>query len=243
MTKDVARVDVTPGGAGRQARLMKPYLFAALDAVPPVHPLAAQARATLESWDGSAFADAVSSTSLEPGAVIFNKWRTVVQQNTFGDEMKGSASQAGFNVLMHALDDALREEGPCADLGGSCVPPSRDYFNGKDPNEVLSRAFDDAVADPAVWSTVPRAPITFTHFIVGKVAQIPGSARMTWVHNVTMGRPITSETILTLGQSGFIRTGDGSTVLFDPHFADQLPLYRNFEYKTMPFYRTWRLER
>lgn len=68
-----------------------------------------------------------------------------------------------------------------------------------------------------------------------------GSARMTWVQNLVMDRPITGESILTPGQSGFIRLGEDNTPVFDPHVADQLP-YRNFQYKPMLLYRNWRLE-
>jgi penicillin amidase len=243
---DVARVDVVPGTPGRQARLLKPYLLAALDAVPPTHALAPHARSILESWDGSMLADALSSSTLEAGAVIFNKWRTIVLQNTFADELKGSVGQSTLSVLLHVLDDALREGGPCVDDGGSCVPPSRDYFNGADPNVVMSNAFDQALAslgnDPAAWSHQPRPPIVFKHFVVGPIAQIPGSARMTWVQNVILKRPSTeAESILTLGHSGFIELGPAGTAVLDPHFSDQLPLYRNFEYKPMPLYRSWPL--
>ena len=244
IVRDVARVDVTPGTAGRQARVLKPYFLAALDAVPPTHALASQARTILESWDGSALADAVSSTTLEPGWVILNRWRTTVLQNTFGDELKAVVSQATVGVLLHALDDALRVDGPCADLGGSCVPPSRDYFNGVDPNVVMSNAFDQALtalgSDPAAWSNQPRPQILFSHYVVGPIAQVPAFSRMTWLQHVLLAHPAnTAESIITLGQSGFIGVGPDGTAVLSPHFADQLPLYRNFEYKPMNLCRSW----
>jgi penicillin amidase len=228
VVKDVARVDVVPTGPGRQSRFLKPYLLSALDAVPPVHPLAPDARTVLENWDGSAIAEAMTSTSLEPGYVIFKKWLAIVLQDVFSDELKGNISQANASVLLHVLDDALRQDGPCADLGGSCVPPSRDYLNGQDANDILSHAFDQA--------------ITFSHFLIGPMAQIPGMARMTWAQNLVLAHPISGETILGLGESGFIKSGDGGVPVPDPHFADQLQLYQNFGYKPMPLYRNWQLE-
>ena len=109
-------------------------------------------------------------------------------QNTFGDELKAVVSQATVGVLLHALDDALRVDGPCADLGGSCVPPSRDYFNGVDPNVVMSNAFDQALtalgSDPAAWSNQPRPQILFSHYVVGPIAQVPAFSRMTWLQHV-----------------------------------------------------------
>ena len=53
-----------------------------------------------------------------------------------------------------------------------------------------------------------------------------------------------SENIFTLGQSGFIRLAPGmpGNYELDPHFRDQLDLYRRFEYKPMPLYRNTQLK-
>jgi len=55
----------------------------------------------------------------------------------------------------------------------------------------------------------------------------------TYAFVVVLGppKPI-SESIVTLGQSGFI----GSTLTFDPHFSDQLELYRMFSYRPMQLF-------
>jgi penicillin amidase len=232
---DIARTD--QGGSGRRSRFLKPYLLAALDHVPSVHPLAPQARAVLESWDGSRFANALSSTHLEPGEVVFSKWLEIVRSNTFGDELGDANLSAGSaNVLIHLLDHALGS--------GSSVPPSRDYFNGVDPNVVISASFDQALTqlgpDPAVWSTQARATVSYRHMFfpaVREIGTILDSNRGTYAQIVVLSNPrITAENILTLGQSGFI----GS--FFDQHFADQLPLYRNFKYKAMRLYRNIQLQ-
>src|SRR4029450_4809200 len=85
IAKDIARTSM--GGDGRESRYLKPYLLAALNAVPPTNPLAAQARAVLEHWDGSLFADAITSETLEPGQVVFSKWLEMQLVNTFGDQL------------------------------------------------------------------------------------------------------------------------------------------------------------
>jgi penicillin amidase len=237
--KDIARVK---GRTGRESRFLLPYLLAALDAVPPSHSLTGSARAVLQAWDGSAFADAVTSTTLEAGEVIFSTWLARALENTFGDELGPAAlPQASSNLLLHVLDDALGE--------GSSVPPSRDYFNGGSPHEVLSRSFDEALgalaaekgSDPSGW-TEPRGTIDFRHPLLNPPAapplvQVPLSNRATYAQIVQLKTPrLESENIFTLGQSGHIALGPGFAPVFGPHFFDQLERYRNFEYKPMPLY-------
>ena len=224
--KDIARV----GGLGREARFLKSYLLDALDAVPPSHPLAAQARTVLETWPGDGFTDAITSTTLEPGQVIFSTWLTRMLNLTFADTLGSRVGEASTNLLLHVLDDALGE--------GSGVPPSRDYFNGADPNAVISAAFDQALTalgpDPAAWSAQPRGEITFNHPVIGIVGRIPNSNRATYGQIVVLGRrAIRSENIFTLGQSGFIRFVPPNGFALDEHFRDQLELFRAFEYKPL----------
>ena len=236
--KDIARVKAI----GREARFLKPHLLAALTDVPPAHPLAAQAKAIVEAWDGNAFADAVTSTNLHSGEVIFSTWLSLMLTNTFGDELGARVGEASSNMLIHTLDFAL--------LGNSGVPPSRDYFNGNNPKAVMTATFDQTLAllaaaqgsNPAAW-TGPRGSITFIHPIIGVVASIPNSNRATYGQIIVLGRPkITGESIFTLGQSGFLRLVLPSSFAFDPHYMDQLGLFRNFEYKPMRFFRNTQLK-
>ncbi len=246
-------------GTGRDSRFLKPYLLAALDVVPPSHALASQARAVLEAWDGSDFADAITSTTLEPGQVIFSAWLDRMLTNTFGDEMgtgndltqlrtKVGGTGVGdqgtpivIDMLIHVLDDALG--------GGSGVPPSRDYFNGVDPNLVMSQTFDQALAalgpNPAAWSQ-PRGTIRFRHAlfpVVPEVGTIPESNRGTYAQIVVLSRPKpNAESIVPLGQSGFIQGVPPAPPVFDPHFKDQLELYRNFQYKPMHLFSNSQLQ-
>lgn len=236
--KDIARVK----GLGRESRFLRPHLLAALKAVPPSHPLAPQARSIIKSWDGNAFADAVTSTNLKAAEVIFTTWIDLMIKNTFADELGGQVNQASLNMLLHCLDFAV--------TGESGVPPSRDYFNGVSAHAVMSNTFDQALAaiasaqgnNPAAW-TAPRGNIVFTHPIVGVVGSIPNSNRATYAQIVVLGKPrITGESIFTLGQSGFIQFVPPGGFALDPHFKDLLPLYRNFQYKPMHLYQNTHLK-
>ena len=183
------------------------------------------------------------SARLEPGQAIFSKWLDLMLTNTFGDELGSNVTQAGANMLINVLDDALG--------GGSGVPPSRDYFNDADPNVVMSNAFDQALAalgpDPAAWSAMPRPTLNFQRPefpTIPSAGSLPDPAnRGTYAQIVVLGNPTsTSENILDLGQSGFIGVGPEGAPVFDPHFNDQLPLYRDFEYKPMLLYRNTQLQ-
>ncbi len=227
--KDIARF----GGLGRESRFLRPYLLAALDAVPPSHPLAGRARAILEAWDGNVIANAVTSTKQEAGDTIFSKWLAQMIVNTFRPALGSKVSEASTNMLLHVLDDALGD--------GSGVPPSRDYFDGADPQAAIAAAFDQALAalqkqfgdDPSRW-TPPRPSTDFNHPVVGLVGRIPASNRATYAQIVVLNKDrIHSENIFTLGQSGFIERVSATEFKLDPHFRDQLDLYRNFEYKPM----------
>jgi penicillin amidase len=237
--EDIARS--TAGGLGRTSRFLKPYLLAALDAVPPSQPLAPKARAILEAWDGSRLADPRSST-VEPGQVIFSRWLNLITTNTFADELETNVSSANANMLLHVLDAALG--------GGSPIPPSRDYFNGINPNVKMSATFDEALAglnpDPSKWSTVPSTTVALRHTLYPKVPDagtIFDVNRGTYAQIVVLSRPqITSVDILPLGQSGFIQRTPLGDALFDAHFADQLEFYKNFKYKDMHLYLNTQLQ-
>ena len=235
---DIARIGKdrgtpTSGAIGRSSRYLKPYLLQALDAVPSGHPLAAQARAVVEAWDGNRYADAVTSTTREAGEVIFSAWLDLMLPSTFADELGADVSRATPNMLIHVLDDALG--------GGSGVPPSRDYFNGQDPRLVMSNAFTQALnslgPDPGAWSTKPRDVVHFRHALyptVPEVGSMFDSDRDTYAQFVAFTDPIQAGNIFVLGQNAFIQLGPGNTPIVGPGITDLLDLYKAFQYKPMP---------
>jgi penicillin amidase len=238
--KDVSRS--RQGGNGKESRYLLPYLLAALRSVPPSNALAPQAIAVLNAWDGGYFADAISSTTLAPGHVVFAKWLSTMLANTFQDELGANLNRADENMLLHVLDERLR--------GGSAVPPSRDYFNGVDPNAVMSQAFDGALAalgpDPAAWSTVPRDVVHMRPSFfpsIPEVATFLDANRGTYTFLVILERRhVRSLSVLPLGQSGFIQGTPPDAPGFDSHFTDQLSFFKDFRYKPMHFYRNGQLK-
>jgi penicillin amidase len=228
------------GGDGRISMLLLPYLLNALSVVPPAHPLASEALATLRAWDGSRFADVLTSTTLEPGDVVFRKWRDLMLAATFTPALGANVGQANSNVLLHLLDARLGT--------GSGVPPNFDYFAGRDPNALISAAFDEALAalgDESAWSSVARESTVFRHALF---PQIPDAATMlesnkgTYAQLTVLGSTRGyAENIVSLGQSGFIG-GSPPSPVFDAHFRDQFPLYSRFEYKPLRFYRNAQLQ-
>ena len=161
---------------------------ATLDAVPPSHPVAPAARGVVESWEGSSFLDAVESTTLQSGGLIFSARLNRLIQNTFSDVLGSHAREADSNVLLHALDFAF--------TGYSGVPPSRDNFSGTDRNVAMSRAFDEAVAalveaqgdDPTAW-TAPRGDTVFRHLLAGEVGRIPEAGNRTTYGQIVILNP------------------------------------------------------
>ena len=87
----------------------------------------------------------------------------------------------------------------------------------------------------------PRGDIVFSHPILGTVGSIPTSNRATYAQIIVLSRPkLHGESILTLGQSGFIQFVPPSGFTLDPHFGDQLELYRGFHYKPMRLFHDTR---
>ncbi len=230
--KDIGRLETL----GRESSYLKPYLLHALDSVPSTHPLVPQARAVLEAWDGNVISDAITSTEFELGHVIFWVWQDKMKHDVFGDELGTQVKAADANVLLHVLDGA-----------GSAVPPSQNYFNGADPNTVMVRSLGEALdsltylfgtADMSRW-IVPRGDIVFQHPLGIEFGRIPLSNRATYAQVILLSQPrIVGHNIIPLGQSAFV-SPDGT---LDPHATDQLPLYRNFQYKLMRFFDNVRLD-
>ncbi len=227
--KDIGRI----GGLGREARFLLPYLLDALNDARPAGPLTERAQEILKDWDGNIVVDAINSTGLQPGEVIFSTWLPHMIKETFGRALGTRVDEASSNMLLHVLDDALGD--------GSAVPPSRDYFGGRDPQVVIRLAFEKALTElqaslgpnPFLW-TRSRPTTEFNHPIVGRVGSIPASNRATYAQIVVLSRPaISSENIFTLGQSGFIGLVPPAAFELNPHFRDQLGTYGNFEYKPM----------
>jgi penicillin amidase len=121
--KDIGRIKEL----GREARFLKPYLLKALDIMGTSNPSGEEARTLLEVWDGSAVADVISSTHFEAAEVIFSAWLEAVITATFADELGTMIDEAGTNMLLHVLDDALAKKGSGAGITLTVRIPTRSW--------------------------------------------------------------------------------------------------------------------
>ena len=217
---------------GNETRYVRAYLLAAIAAEAPDDQRVQEVASRLAAWDGRAVADAVAGTQGLPEEEIWNTWLSRVLLDTFGDELGSSWSEANLNTLLHVLDGTT-----------SGVPPSRDYFDhvGTDPsetgNQVLVQSLRGALevltarfgtSDIDSWTTA-RPTIDFVHPLGLVLGEIPLSNRATYAQIVELSTPIVAANIIPLGQSGFISPAG----VPDPHFGDQITLYREFQYKPM----------
>ncbi len=230
--KDIARVP----GLGRDSRYILPYLLNTLPATQSTDPLVPQAVSLLQAWNQNDFDDAITSTQDEVPYVIYWVWKDKLIHNVFDDELGADVDRVDANVLLHVLDGA-----------NSKVPPHLDYFNGADRSTVIVRSLEEALgsltylfgtSDMSQW-LVPRGETVFKTLLGTEVGRIPLSNRSTYGQVVVLNQAsVIGYNIIPLGQSGFI-SPNGE---LDPHFRDQLDLYRNFEQKPMHFYKNENLQ-
>ena len=123
---DIAKyISRTTQGGGKNSRFLKPYLLHALDAVPSAHWLARQARAVPEVWDGSLYDDAIASSTLAPGQVIFSTWLRTMFTMVFGDELGANIGAVTGNTLIHVRDDRLGSGSGCPQAATISMAPIR----------------------------------------------------------------------------------------------------------------------
>ena len=232
IVKDIALI----GKLGMESRFVLGPMLAAVRTHAPGDARLQAAADLLDAWDGHLAEDAVTSTTLSPAAVIFDRWLRKTLTNTFGDEFGDLVSRVNVNHLIHALQG--RRAG---------VPPSRDYFDDvTTPDQVetaadifvrsLREALDELTAefgtdDMTQW-TPPRGETNFEHPMLGPVGpSIPKSNRSTYAFIAEVGAPTHGWTAIPSGQSAFIAFGEGGAPVFGEHTLDQRPLFRVWEYK------------
>jgi penicillin amidase len=217
---------------GNETRYLRPYLLDAVAAEAPNDVRLQEVASRLEAWDGRFVSDPEAGTQVCPEEEIWTTWLSCMLADTFGDELGSYWSDANLNTLLHALDGS-----------GSGVPPTRNYFDNLSTTVTetdtqlvvlaLRRALDILCArygayDMDLW-TGPRPTISFVHALGPVLGDIPLSNRATYAQIIELSTPILATNILPLGQSGFI----SPLGVPDPHFGDQLVLYRQFEHKPM----------
>ncbi|MGM0400458.1 MAG: penicillin acylase family protein, partial [Chloroflexota bacterium] len=223
---------------GDETRYLRPYLLAAVDQEAPDDDRLQEAAALLEAWDGRLAEDAVVGEEIRAEQQIWRTWLTRMHENTFEDEFGTCLAETDItditdiNTLIHALEGQ-----------DSGVPPSRDYFDDvhtggtetgdqilvQSLREALDELEEDLGEDMEAW-TEERPTIDFTHPLGLHLGQVPLANRATYAQVIELSQPMRAVNIMPLGQSGFIDPVTGDP---DPHFGDQLDLYRQFEYKSM----------
>ena len=190
-----------------------------------------------------------------PAQTIMEQWLPTMLQMTFQNDLEmpylaryssagypasppgGSTNvQSGTKVLYHSL------------LGvSSSVPNNFDFFNGVDPYQVIRNALTTTIgnltkrfgnSDMAKWfSPVVAQKFDYRNFAgvpqanASEVLYLPVNMnRGTQNHMVVFKKAgFEARNVCPPGQSGFVAP-DGNA---DPHYADQMGLYQNFQSKPM----------
>jgi penicillin G amidase len=196
----------------------------------------------LSSWDGRSVNDVVNDGQFQAGHTIYEEWLPKVIAMTFKDEFADIEEfklvRSGmFNLFLHCIDGTT-----------STLPVSRNYFDDINTEEketaedIFLRSLQEAIAalkekfqneDPATWQA-PRSKIVYKHNMFGKVAEMWDNNIGTYVQIVEL-RPdgAVGYSRWPLGQSGNISAGADGKPVFDSHFLDMLPHYKNYTYQKM----------
>jgi penicillin amidase len=241
------------GGAGTYYPQVNAYGIDCKDFVPamagaikganePDKPLLDKMLQVLSSWDGRSVIDVVNDDRFQAGHTIFQEWLPRAVKATFEDEL---ADIEDFKLVRSGLFNLFLR---CIDGPTSTLPVSRDYFDNTNTKEIetvndifLKSLMETAAVlkenfknqDPATWQA-PRSKIIYKHNMFGPVAEMWDNNVGTYIQIVEL-RPEGAVGISRwpLGQSGQISPGADGKPVYDPHFLDMLPHYKNYTYQKM----------
>jgi acyl-homoserine lactone acylase PvdQ len=210
------------------ADYLKSYILMAIEATKGATQDAhiKQAGDYLRSWDNH-------STDGSVAKIIFDAWFQELREAIFADEfryMDSLAASSGIrnffisltqpSLILHILDGTR-----------SGVPPSRDYLNGRNKNEIiieaLKKALDNLGAKYGPQMNLWRYDQPEIYF--KPLPGIPGTSRGTYIQIIEVSRPFfRGESILPPGQSEDISS---------PHYSDQRELAGYWRFKPMIYQR------
>jgi penicillin amidase len=196
----------------------------------------------LSTWDGRSVVDVINDNRFQAGHTIFQEWLPRVVKATFEDEL---ADIEDFKLVRSGLFNLFLR---CIDGSISPLPVSRDYFDNTNTKEVetvkdifLKSLLETAAVlkenfkneDPSSWQA-PRSKIIYKHDMFGQVAEMWDNNVGTYIQIVEL-RPegAVGYSRWPLGQSGHISPGAEGKPVFDSHFFDMLPHYKNYTYQKM----------
>lgn len=162
----------------------------------------------LRAWDGVAYDRAAypddaayqdESVTDDPDVTVFARFMDALREELFTDlpeQVRLSSDAVASHVWDVSVVDnlALRVLDPST----SSLTPSRDYTDGRSPEQVLLAAVADAVdalvadhgADPAAWRDQhPRREIASLTGVIGPSVTMPYQDRGSWVHVVAFDGP------------------------------------------------------
>jgi penicillin amidase len=231
ITQDIAVYDTN-------AKYLKPYLLAAVEkkGAAARSPRVKEAEVYLRAWNNQDLDGSVAKT-------IFDAWLLALRDAVFADELgilkpPGEPNlfnrvQVLSNPVFNLFDYIVTESLILHALEGkkSGVPPSRDYFNGRDKEEVLVEALARALEGLASQRGDQMNLWTYTQpsFDFKPLPGIPQTNRGSYIFAAEMSKPtIRSVSVLAPGQSE------------DPHsrhYGDQREMAGYWQYKTMLYRR------
>ncbi len=205
-------------------------------------PLLRKVLMILSDWDGRSVKDVVGDQLFQAGHTIFLEWLPRVIKATFQDELADIEDikmvRSGlFNLFLRCLDGST-----------AALPVSRDYFDKitTDKKEIAEDLFLQTLletaaalkekfqnAEPASWQA-SRTKIIYKHNMFGQVAEMWDNNVGTYIQIVEL-RPegAVGFSRWPMGQSGHISPGPNGKPIFDAHFLDMLPHYKNYTYQKM----------
>jgi len=241
------------GGAGTYYPQHNAYGFLCKDFLPDMagavkkaaiadKPLLMKILQVLSNWDGRSVIDVVEDDRFQAGQTIFLEWLPRAIKATFEDEF---ADIEDFKLVHSSLFNLFLR---CIDGPASTLPVSRNYFDNINTQAVenvadifLTTLLETAAAlqekftneDPASWQA-PRSKIIFKHPMFGPVAEMWDNNIGSYIQIVEL-RPegAVGYSRWPLGQSGNISLGPDQKPIFDAHFLDMLPHYKNYTYQKM----------
>jgi penicillin amidase len=208
---------------------LKPYLLLAVDKTGAASrdSRVKEAVANLRAWNNHAVDGTVAKT-------IYDAWFAAVIDLLFGQEFSDLKSiNLHTGLLSFAYRQYIDENFFLHSLEGasSPVPPSRDYFKGKDKSEVLVEALTRALdllekrlgPKMNLWG-YKQGAVAFS-----QLAPIPDVERATYTLAVEVSKPLfRSVSVLPPGQHASPRS---------PHYGDQRDLAASWRYKPIYYKR------
>ena len=180
----------------------------------------------------------VHGDAMDDAYVLQRDWLNQALHLTFADEL-GATTLAlegikRFQVLLHMLHP------------DSQVPVNHNWFQNKldtnapqDPEAIILQALQDVQGNlgPRPWYQ-PRGVDIFVHAFLGNIHAAPFASRSIYSQCVEMGEsgPVRIESILALGQSGTLLTGENGEPVFDRNYTSMTEFYDNWVHRIFPLF-------